>query len=113
MTRVWHTAGTLRGQSAQTSTPILLSSRSATWHASIVTDETPWTEVFTSVFQAPSSAVEARIWAEVYGDEYPGELEPYSFTTRSELRRIVDGLALSPDDLMIDIGCGRGARASG
>jgi SAM-dependent methyltransferase len=73
-----------------------------------VTDETSWTEVFTSVFEAPSSSVEARIWAEVYGDEYPAELEPYSFTTRSELRRIVDGLALSRDDLMIDIGCGRG-----
>lgn len=73
-----------------------------------MTDETSWTEVFTSVFEAPSSSVEARIWAEVYGDEYPAELEPYSFTTRSELRRIVDGLALSRDDLMIDIGCGRG-----
>jgi SAM-dependent methyltransferase len=73
-----------------------------------VTDETSWTEVFTSVFEAASSSVEARIWAEVYGDEYPAELKPYSFTTRSELRRIVDGLALSRDDLMIDIGCGRG-----
>jgi len=47
-------------------------------------------------------------WAEVYGDDYPAELEPYSFTTRSELRRIVDALALAPDDLMVDVGCGRG-----
>jgi hypothetical protein len=78
-----------------------------------VTDETSWTEVFTSVFEAPSSSVEARIWAEVYGDNYPAELEPYSFTTRSELRRIVDGLALSHGDLMIDIGCGRGGQVSG
>jgi SAM-dependent methyltransferase len=73
-----------------------------------VTDETSWTEVFTAVFEAPSSSVQARVWAEVYGDEYPAELEPYSFTTRSELRLVVDGLALSPGDLMIDVGCGRG-----
>jgi len=71
-------------------------------------EETSWTEVFTSVFEAPASTVQARIWAEVYGDDYPAELEPYSFTTRSELRSIVEDLALSPDDLMIDIGCGRG-----
>lgn len=71
-------------------------------------EETSWTEVFTSVFEAPASSVQARIWAEVYGDDYPAELEPYSFTTRSELRDIVVDLALSPDDLMIDIGCGRG-----
>jgi ubiquinone/menaquinone biosynthesis C-methylase UbiE len=74
----------------------------------MVADETSWTEVFTSVFEAPSSAVDARIWAEVYGGEYPAELEPYSFTTRSELRRIVDELALEPGDLLVDIGCGRG-----
>jgi SAM-dependent methyltransferase len=73
-----------------------------------VTDGTSWAEVFTSVFEAPASAVEARIWAEAYGDEYPAELEPYSFTTRSELRRVVDELALSRGDLLIDVGCGRG-----
>ncbi|GAA1976741.1 hypothetical protein GCM10009798_42430 [Nocardioides panacihumi] len=73
-----------------------------------MTDETSWTEVFTTVFEAPASTVEARIWAAVYGDEYPAELEPYSFTTRSELRLVVDALALSHDDLMVDVGCGRG-----
>jgi SAM-dependent methyltransferase len=73
-----------------------------------VPDDISWTEVFTSVFEAPASAVQARIWAEAYGEEYPAELEPYSFTTRSELRQIVDELALSPGDLLIDVGCGRG-----
>ena len=67
-----------------------------------------WTEVFTSVFEAPSSAVQARIWAEVYGEDYPAELEPYSFTTWSELRRIVEALGLSHGELLIDVGCGRG-----
>jgi len=71
-------------------------------------DDTAWVEVFTSVFEAPASAVQARIWAETYGEEYPAELEPYSLTTRSELRRVVDELALSGGDLLIDVGCGRG-----
>jgi SAM-dependent methyltransferase len=87
---------------------VLISGGSVTWQATTVTGETSWTEIFTSVFEAPASIVQARIWAQVYGDEYPAELEPYSFTTRSELRRIVDELALSRGDLMVDIGCGRG-----
>lgn len=71
-------------------------------------DETSWAEVFTAVFEAPSSTVDARIWGEVYGEDYPAELEPYSFTTRSELRRIVTDLGLAPGDLLVDVGCGRG-----
>jgi len=71
-------------------------------------DDTAWVEVFTSVFEGPASAVQARIWAEAYGEEYPAELEPYSFTTRSELRRVVDELALTRGDVLIDVGCGRG-----
>lgn len=78
------------------------------WHATTVNHDSSWTEVFTSVFEGPTSAVEAQIWTEVYGEEYPAELEPYSFTTRRELRRIADELALSRDDLLIDVGCGRG-----
>jgi SAM-dependent methyltransferase len=68
----------------------------------------PGPGLFTSVFEDPTSAVEARIWTEAYGEEYPAELEPYSFTTRSELRRVAEELALSRDDLLIDVGCGRG-----
>jgi len=78
------------------------------WHATTVTGDTSWTEVFTSVFEGPASAVQARIWAETYGDDYPAELDPYSFTTWSELRRVVDALGLARGDLLIDVGCGRG-----
>jgi len=53
------------------------------WHATTVNNDASWTEVFTSVFEAPVSAVEARIWTEAYGGEYPADLEPYSFATRS------------------------------
>jgi SAM-dependent methyltransferase len=67
-----------------------------------------WTEVFTSVFEAPPSMVQARIWTEVYGSEYPAELEPYSHVTRAELRAFVDYLGVRGDETLVDIGCGRG-----
>lgn len=67
-----------------------------------------WTELFTSVFDSPPSAVQARVWAEVYGSEYPAELEPYSYITRTELSRFVDHLSLGDGDTVVDVGCGRG-----
>jgi len=30
-----------------------------------------WAAHFSEAFEAPVSAVQSRIWAEVYGDEYP------------------------------------------
>ena len=49
-----------------------------------------WVEVFTREFDQPESAVQARIWADVLGDEYPAELAPYSYTTRSEVQFMAD-----------------------
>jgi SAM-dependent methyltransferase len=67
-----------------------------------------WTEVFTSVFDAPPSVVQSRIWTEVYGSEYPAELEPYSYITRTELRAFVAHLGLAGGETLVDVGCGRG-----
>ena len=67
-----------------------------------------WAIRFTETFAAPASAVQARIWSEVFGDEYPATLDIYSFTSVSELNRFVKELRLSPDDLLVDVGCGRG-----
>ena len=67
-----------------------------------------WVEEFTREFDQPESAVQARIWADVLGDEYPAELAPYSYTTRSELQFIADALAVGSGDVLVDIGCGRG-----
>lgn len=73
-----------------------------------MTRQPDWTEVFTSVFDAPPSVVQARVWAEVYGAEYPAELEPYSYVTRTELAAFVDHLGLASGEPLIDVGCGRG-----
>ena len=67
-----------------------------------------WVEELTREFDQPESAVQARIWADVLGDEYPAELAPYSYTTRSELQFIADALAVGGGDVLVDIGCGRG-----
>ncbi|MFC9257515.1 class I SAM-dependent methyltransferase [Amycolatopsis thailandensis] len=69
---------------------------------------TDWKAAFTTTFGAPASAVSARIWAEVYGEEYPAELDTYSFVTRSDLRHIAREAWLGPGGRLADIGCGRG-----
>ena len=48
------------------------------------------------------------MFASVLGDEYPAEVEPYSYTSRSELVRIASAVQVGPGDLLVDIGAGRG-----
>jgi SAM-dependent methyltransferase len=70
--------------------------------------EHDWVADFTATFAEPESPVQARIWAEVLGDEYPAEVAPHSYTTRSELRRIAADVRVGPGQLLVDIGSGRG-----
>ncbi|MBK5307085.1 MAG: class I SAM-dependent methyltransferase [Frankiaceae bacterium] len=67
-----------------------------------------WATVFSHVFREPESSVSARIWAQALGDEYPAEVAPYSYTSRTELTRIAGDVALSPGGLLVDVGSGRG-----
>jgi ubiquinone/menaquinone biosynthesis C-methylase UbiE len=70
--------------------------------------ERDWSADFNDAFGEPESAVQARVWTEVLGDEYPAELAPYSYTTRSELAAIAAELQVGTGDLLVDIGSGRG-----
>jgi cyclopropane fatty-acyl-phospholipid synthase-like methyltransferase len=67
-----------------------------------------WAALFRQTFAAPVSPIEARIGRAVFGDEYPEELDPHSFVTRSELRRFAEELHVGVDDTLVDLGCGRG-----
>lgn len=67
-----------------------------------------WATRFNEAYAAPESAVQARIWSEVFGDEYPANLDINSFVSISELNRFVGELRLSPGDVLVDVGCGRG-----
>jgi SAM-dependent methyltransferase len=70
--------------------------------------ERDWQALFEETYAGPPSRVEARIWTDVLGDEYPAATDPHSFTTVSELHRFVDELELQPGQVLVDVGCGRG-----
>ncbi len=79
-----------------------------------------WAAEFDRAYAALSpSTVKQQVWRAVFGDEYPAEADPDSFTTRSELARIAQELRVGPGQTFADIGCGRGgvslwvARATG
>ena len=65
-------------------------------------------DVFAQVFAQPPSAVSARIWSQVYGDEYPAEVQPYSYVSRSELDVFVAELGVGTGSTLVDVGCGHG-----
>lgn len=54
------------------------------------------------------SPTHRAIFREVYGAEYPEEVLPLSFVTRTLLRRIAKEIAVGPGQTIIDLGCGRG-----
>jgi hypothetical protein len=58
-----------------------------------------------SHIESPSRS---RIRREVYGDEYPADVDPRSFLTWTELRRIARELRVGPGDTFVDLGCGQG-----
>ncbi|WP_051797245.1 class I SAM-dependent methyltransferase [Catenuloplanes japonicus] len=45
---------------------------------------------------------------DVYGDDYPVELQPFGFVTRTDLERIAGLLEMPAGGLLVDVGCGRG-----
>lgn len=56
---------------------------------------------------AGGSSTLRRIWHDLAeGAEFPDDFGHISFTTLPELRRIAHELALTPDDLFVDVGCG-------
>ena len=67
-----------------------------------------WAASFSEVYAQPESAGEARAWATALGDEYPAEVAPYSYTSRTELARIAAEVHAGPGDLLADVGSGRG-----
>jgi SAM-dependent methyltransferase len=69
---------------------------------------TDWREVFEGTYAAPASPVQERVWREVFGDEYPEGVDPYSYVTASELRRFAADLGVGAGDTLVDVGCGRG-----
>jgi SAM-dependent methyltransferase len=54
------------------------------------------------------SPTRARLRHDVYGDEYPAEVDPRSYLTWTELRRISRELRVGLGATFVDLGCGQG-----
>jgi ubiquinone/menaquinone biosynthesis C-methylase UbiE len=65
----------------------------------------PYSAQYASHVDSPTRQ---RIRREVYGDEYPEDVDPRSFITRSELRSLADALQVGPGQTFVDLGCGHG-----
>ncbi len=69
----------------------------------------PTNERYNMIFEAQSkSPTLRRIWAEVYGDDYPVEADPMSFVTVTDLEWFVRELRVRSEHTFVDLGCGRG-----
>ncbi|GAB7036782.1 MULTISPECIES: class I SAM-dependent methyltransferase [Catenuloplanes] len=58
-------------------------------------------------YQASSPTLR-QIYVDVYGDDYPDELQPFGFVTRTDLARIAALTGPLDGGLLVDVGCGRG-----
>jgi SAM-dependent methyltransferase len=48
------------------------------------------------------------IYQQAYGADYPQDIDPFGFLTRTELHYISGELELAPGGRLVDLGCGRG-----
>ncbi len=65
-------------------------------------------KAFDTLFKWDKSESFRNIWRNVYGDDYPEEVNHDGAVTVTDLRNIVSHFNLKPDETFIDVGCGRG-----
>ncbi len=70
-----------------------------------VWDDEHWRAMFASVARSETRRSNRRA---VYGADFPEEVDPNSYVTLTELRRMAQALAVGPGHTFIDLGCGRG-----
>jgi ubiquinone/menaquinone biosynthesis C-methylase UbiE len=66
------------------------------------------TKVYNALYSDEKSESLRDIWREVYGDDYPEEVNHDSAITWTDLRKIVEYFKIGPGKTFIDVGCGRG-----
>jgi ubiquinone/menaquinone biosynthesis C-methylase UbiE len=68
-----------------------------------------WAELFNIGFEGwAKSATVRHVWHKVYGEDYPEEVDPLSFVTVTDLRRIAQALRVGSGQTFVDLACGRG-----
>lgn len=60
-----------------------------------------WPEEFNETFSSSPSTVQGRVWREVFGEEYPEGVEPYSYVSVTELHRFAEALRIGGDDSLL------------
>jgi len=71
-----------------------------------------WRAEFERTYTGSPSAVQERVWRQVFGDEYPEGLDPYSYVTVSELDRFVHEVRLkkaTPSSMQAAVAVGQGS----
>ncbi len=58
-------------------------------------------------YKQKKSKVVQEIYREIYGNDYPEELDIDSFVTMTDLGNIVKSLNIKPGETFLDIGCGK------
>jgi ubiquinone/menaquinone biosynthesis C-methylase UbiE len=67
-----------------------------------------WKYLFEQMYKNEKSDSFRNIFREVYGDDYPEEVNPDGFVTITDLENIINNIKVGPGDRFIDLGCGRG-----
>jgi len=58
-------------------------------------------------YKQKKSKIIQEIYREIYGNDYPEELDIDSFVTMTDLRNITKFLNIKPRETFLDIGCGK------
>ena len=67
-----------------------------------------WKLLYNELFKWDKGEFLRDIWREVFGDEYPEEVDHDSPVTITDLKNISRYLNVKPGETFIDLGCGRG-----
>jgi cyclopropane fatty-acyl-phospholipid synthase-like methyltransferase len=74
----------------------------------VMEPERDWKTLFEQAYAGAPSAVAERVWRQVFGSEYPRGIDPYSYISASELERMAADVRVGGDEVLVDLGCGRG-----
>jgi ubiquinone/menaquinone biosynthesis C-methylase UbiE len=67
-----------------------------------------WQAEYERTYAGPPSTVHERVWRQVFGDDYPEGVDPFSCISKTELDRIANEVRVGSGDTLADFGCGRG-----
>jgi ubiquinone/menaquinone biosynthesis C-methylase UbiE len=74
----------------------------------VMEPERDWKALFEQAYAGAPSAVAERVWRQVFGSDFPRGIDPHSYVSASELERMAADVRVGGDEVLVDLGCGRG-----